>query len=346
MIIKKEAGKVQGDVVYQYTMESETGLKVSFYTYGGIIQSLIVKDRQGVARDVELGLDTLEEYVKAACYYGAPVGRYANRIRGAKFTIDGKEYRLTANENGNTLHGGKGLTFRVWQVVKEEDGDEPSVTLRVESPDGDDGFPGNLTMEMTYTLTKDNGLKIEYRGTTDQKTPVNMTNHSFFNLSGEGDTALDHVLWLDADCYTVADEALLPTGELAQVKGTPFDFTSPKAVGQEIDADEPALKNNSGYDLNYVINGWNGTVKRIASLSSPKTGIQMDVYTDKPGVQLFTFNINGTMPGKGGRDYPAHSAVCLETQFFPDTPNHPEFPGGFAAPGEMYHYTTEYRFHL
>ena len=267
MITKKEAGTVNGKAVAQYTLENENGLAMTFYTYGGIIQSLLVKDRQGIARDVELGFDTLDEYVKAACYYGAPIGRYANRIGGAKFTMDGREYHLTANENGNTLHGGNGLTFRVWQAVKEEDGGEPSVTLRVESPDGEDGFPGNLAMEMTYTLTADNGVRIEYRGTTDQKTPVNMTNHSFFNLSGEGETALDHVLWLDAGCYTAANEALLPTGELVPVKGTPFDFTSPKAIGQEIGADDPALKANNGYDLNYVVNSWDGTMRRVASLS-------------------------------------------------------------------------------
>ena len=346
MITKKEAGKVQGSVVYQYTMENANGLKMSFYTYGGVVQSLLVKDRQGIPRDVQFGYDDLDGYLKTPGCYGAAVGRYANRIGGGKFTIDGREYHLTINENGNTLHGGDGFTFRNWQGVREDDGEEPSVTLRLESPDGDNGFPGNLTMDMTYTLTKDNGWKIEYRGTTDQKCPVNMTNHSFFNLSGDGETALDHILWIDADYFTAANEALLPTGELAPVKGTPFDFTSPKAVGRDIGADVPFLKDNNGYDLNYVVNGWDGATKRIASLSSPKTGIQMDVYTDKPGVQLYTANQDGPAPGKGGKHYPAHGGVCLETQLFPDSPNHPEFPGGITSPGEMYHYTTEYRFHL
>ena len=228
MITKKEAGTVNGKAVAQYTLENENGLAMTFYTYGGIIQSLLVKDRQGIARDVELGFATLDEYVKAACYYGAPIGRYANRIGGAKFTMDGREYHLTANENGNTLHGGNGLTFRVWQAVKEEDGGEPSVTLRVESPDGEDGFPGNLTMEMTYTLTADNGVRIEYRGTTDQKTPVNMTNHSFFNLSGEGETALDHVLGWTPAAIPRPTRLCFPPGSWCRSRELPLILPLPR----------------------------------------------------------------------------------------------------------------------
>ena len=346
MICKKEIGSFQSQTVYEYTLENAGGTTMTLYTFGGVIQSLLIKDQNGVRRDVVLGYPSLNDYIDHPCYYGALIGRYANRIGGGKFSMDGKEYHLTVNENGNTLHGGEGFGRRVWQPVEESEKDGASVTLRLESPDGEDGFPGNVTMDVTYTLTDDNCLRIEYRGTSDGKTPINMTNHSYFNLSGEGEMATDHILWVDADAFTEAGGDLLPTGRLLPVKDTPFDFTSPKAVGKEIGSDYPAVKSVDGYDLNFVINGWDGSMKRVASLSSPKTGLYMEVYTDKPGVQFYTDNADDPVPGKCGKPYPRHGAVCLETQFFPDTPNHPEFPGGFIAPGEMYHFTTEYRFHL
>lgn len=334
-----------GTKVTAYTLLNKNGMRAKIITYGGIVTELHVPDKDGKLADVTLGFDSLEGYLKGHPYFGAITGRVANRISGAKFTLDGKEYKLAANNGKNTLHGGKeGFDKKVWRAEPMLAGDGPALKLTYTSKDGEEGFPGTLQCTVTYTLTSDNALKIDYRATTDKPTPVNVTNHAYFNLAGHnsGDV-LGHVLQLVADKYTPTDDALIPTGKIEPVAGTPFDFTKPTAIGERI---KQIKADPVGYDLNYV----HGTKREenprlVATVTEPKSGRVMEVLTTEPGVQFYTGNfLDGTNVGKGGAVYKQYNAFCLETQFFPDSPNQPNFPSITLKPGEEYRQTTIYRF--
>jgi aldose 1-epimerase len=296
--------------------------------------------------DIVFGYDNLDSYVKSSPYFGAIVGRYGNRIGKAKFTIDGKEYSVTANENGNILHGGKkGFDKVVWQSEKVEKPEGVGVKLTYLSKDGEEGFPGNLKATVTYLLTNDNELRIDYEATTDKATPVNLTHHGYFNLTGGKSDILGHELKLNADKYTPVDSGLIPTGELANVEGTPFDFRKSTAIGARINADNPQLKIGKGYDHNWVLNKKDAEMTVAAELYEPTTGRLMTVSTTEPAIQFYSGNfLDGTITGKGGLVYKNRSALCLETQHYPDSPNKPNFPSTILKPGQTYKTTTIYRF--
>ncbi len=336
-----------GTKVTAYTLLNKSGMKAKILNYGGIITELDVPDKDGKLGDVVLGFDNLKDYETKSPYFGCIVGRVGNRISNAKFTLDGKEYKLAANNGKRTLHGGeKGFDKQVWRAEPTLTADGPALKLSYTSKDKEEGFPGNLQCTVTYTLTNDNALRIDYRATTDKPTPVNLTNHTYFNLAGQGHgTVLNHVLKLEADKYTPTDKELIPTGKIDPVAGTPFDFTKPRAIGErikQIDADPV------GYDLNYV----RGTKREdhptlIATVTEPTSGRVMEVLTTEPGVQFYTGNfLKGDFKGKGGAAYPQYGAFCLETQFFPDSPNRPEFPSIVLKPGEEYKSTTVYKFEV
>lgn len=328
-----------------YSLVNAAGMRADLITYGATLVRLYTPGKDGSLQDVVLGYDTLEGYLEGGNFHGALIGRYANRIAGGKFTLGGREYDLTKNEKGvTTLHGGKGFDKKVWRVDGTNDSEEPSVTFACFSADGEEGFPGNLQAKVTYTVTKENALKIDYEAKSDAETPINLTNHAYFNLGGfDGGDVLSQILTIHADGYTPADTLSIPTGEIAPVAGTPMDFTSPKPVGQNIDADFEQLKNAQGYDHNYVLRG--SGMKLAAEVYDPKTGRVMQTYTDKPGVQLYTANfLDGINVGKGGLPMKRRHALCLETQFFPDSVNRPGFPSPFFKAGQQYRYTTIYQF--
>jgi aldose 1-epimerase len=345
-----------GKAVNMYVLTNTNGMKARIITYGATLTELDVPDRDGKLADVVLGFDTLAGYVKGHPYFGSTVGRVANRIAGGKFTLNGKEYKLAKNNGPNTLHGGhKGFDKVVWQAEPVGTADGEAVRFRYRSPDGEEGYPGRLDVEVTYTLTDKNELQIDYSATTNRATPVNLTNHSYFNLAGVrgGDgaersapgTILDHELTINADRYTPVDETLIPTGEIKPVKGTPLDFTKPEKIGARIDE----LKGEpGGYDHNYVLNGWQPEGKKLslaARVRDPKSGRVMEVLTTEPGVQLYTGNfLDGTVKGKGGVNYRKHQALCLETQHFPDSVHHANFPSVILKPGQTYEQTTVYKF--
>ncbi len=334
-----------GAKITAYTLLNKNGMKAKIITYGGIVTELHVPDKDGKLADVALGHDSLEGYLKGHPYFGCIVGRVCNRIADAKFTLDGKEYKLAANNGKNTLHGGKeGFDKKVWKAEPMLTGDGPALKLTYASKDGEEGFPGTLQSTVTYTLLADNALKIDYRATTDKPTPVNLTNHAYFNLAGHnsGDV-LGHVLQLAADKYTPTDESLIPTGKIEPVAGTPFDFTKPTAIGERI---KQIKADPVGYDLNYV-HGMKReeSPKLVATVTEPKTGRVMEVLTTEPGVQFYSGNfLDGTNVGKGGAVYKQYNGFCLETQFFPDSPNQPMFPSITLKPGEEYRQTTIYKF--
>lgn len=317
-------------------------LSASFTNFGAAVQSLCVPDRNGNSADILLGYDTLEQYAEGGSCHGATVGRVANRIGGAKFTLNGKEYKLTANDNGNTLHSGMfGYNKRVWTVDKVEDGDTPSVTFGLVSPDGEEHFPGTVKLTEKYTLTE-NSLIIEYRGIPDADTPINLTNHSYFNLKGEGNGDIrDHIVTINAKQYTPVNEQLIPTGVLAYVAGTPFDFIAPKRVGE--DMDNGRLPN--GYDNNFVL-GTTREMRFAATVEEPESGRIMTVETDKPGLQFYIGIGLNNEPGKNGHVYDQYAGLCLESQFFPDTPNKREFPSCTVKAGEEYSCKTVYGFKI
>jgi aldose 1-epimerase len=292
-----------------------------------------------------LGFDNLQGYVKDSPYFGCIVGRVANRVANAKFTLDGKEYTLAANNGTHTLHGGaKGFDKRVWKAEPQLSGLGPALKLSYTSKDKEEGYPGTLQCEVTYTLTDDNGLRIDYKATTDKPTPVNLTNHTYFNLSGQGSgSILNEVLQLKADKYTPADESLIPTGKIEPVKGTPFDFTKPTPIGERI---QQAGGKPVGYDLNYVHGTKRtGQPRLVATVTDPKSGRVLQVLTTEPGIQFYTGNfLDGKIKGKGGAAYDQYNAFCLEAQFFPDSPNQPNFPSITLKPGDEYRQTTIYRF--
>jgi aldose 1-epimerase len=300
----------------------------------------------GKNADVVLGFDNVAQYEgKDNPYFGATTGRVANRIAKGKFTLDGKEYSLALNNGPNHLHGGvKSFNRRIWTAAPKEAPSGPSVTFRYVSPDGEEGYPGTLTTDVTYTLTNDNELRIDYKATTDKATVVNLTNHSYWNLhgAGSGRDVLDHVLMLSADNYTPVDATLIPTGEIASVKGTPFDFTAPKPIGKDI---ARTTGDPNGFDHNFVVNGKAGELRKCALVVDPDTGRTLEIWTTEPGVQFYTGNfLNGTVTGVGGKPYKKHDAFCLETQHYPDSINHPKFPTTVLNPGQTFTSTTVHKF--
>jgi len=331
-----------------YTLKNKNGMEVSITDYGGIVTSIRVPDHSGKMADVVLGYDTLDGYVADKVYFGALVGRYCNRIGHAEFSIDGTKYTLAKNNGDNTLHGGiKGFNKALWDAKDVSKRDEPALELTYLSKDGEEGFPGNLKVTVVFTLTGKNELKIDYSATTDKKTVVNLTNHSYFNLAGQGSgDILKTVLRIEADKITPVDSGLIPTGDLKSVQGTPFDFRKPTAIGERINADDEQLKLGKGYDHNFVLikNKPNG-LTLAARAEEPTSGRVLEVWTTEPGTQLYTGNfLDGSIHGKGGVAYTQRSAFCLETQHFPDSPNHPKFPSTLLAPGQRYHTTTIYKF--
>ncbi|HWP99126.1 MAG TPA: aldose epimerase family protein [Vicinamibacterales bacterium] len=338
-----------GTAVEAFTLASGRGVELQAITYGGIIVSLRAPDREGRAADVVLGYENLDGYLRDnSPYFGAIIGRYANRIGGARFTLDGHTYRLAANDGPNHLHGGlRGFDKRVWTAEPFERAAEAGVVLRYVSPDGEEGYPGRLEARVTYTLTARNELIVDYEATTDRPTVVNLTQHSYFNLTGGTRDILGHELWIDADRYTPVDEGLIPTGELAPVEGTPFDFRKPMPIGARIDTPHPQLQRGRGYDHNFVLTGWRpgGEPRRVARLVDPSSGRTLEVATTEPGLQLYTGNfLDGRITGKGGRVYARRWGLCLETQHFPDSPNRPEFPSTVLRPGATYRSRTIFTF--
>jgi aldose 1-epimerase len=341
MSIKKEPfGKVDNKEVFLYILKNENGMVVKITNYGGIVTSISAPDKTGKFDDVVLGYDNLDGYLKETPYFGAIVGRYGNRIAKGSFTINGKKYSLAINNGPNSLHGGiKGFDKVVWDAEQFEKKDGVGIKLHYLSKAGEEGYPGNLDTYVTYTLTNDNELRIDYSATTDKATPVNLTHHSYFNLGGtSGKDILNHTLFIDADKYTVVDETQIPTGELRDVTGTPMDFRKPVTVGSRINDVE------GGYDHNYVLNN-NGKIAKVAELFDSVSGRCMDVSTTEPGMQFYTGNfLDGSITGTKGIVYNKHFGLCLETQHFPDSPNHPEFPNTILRPGEKYTQTTIYKF--
>lgn len=329
--------KVNDHSVNLYTLKNKNGMEVCITNFGGRIVSVMVPDKNGNMKDVVLGFDSIADYVNIPSDFGASIGRYANRIKDGKIVIDGDTIQLPQNNFGHCLHGGpKGWQYQVYEA-KQIDGTK--LELVRQSPDGDENFPGNVTAKVTYTLTDDNSIDISYEATTDKKTVINMTNHSYFNLSGDAQKPItDHLLYVNAEKFTPVDSTFMTTGEILDVKGTPMDFTVAKTVGQDIDKYEyDQLKNGNGYDHNWVLNT-NGDIKQVAArLTSPVSGITLEVYTDEPGIQVYSGNfLDGTVKGKKSIVYNQRAAICLETQHYPDSPNKPEWPSVLLEPGKTY----------
>ncbi len=341
-----EFGVVEGRPVKLFTLTNAAGAEVRITEYGGIVVSIRVPDRDGRLGHVALGYDRLEDYVSDNPFFGTITGRYANRIAGGRFELDGETWQLAQNDGDNALHGGvKGFDKVIWDGVALESGD--GVAFTYVSPDGDEGYPGELTTTVTYRWADDNALHIDYEARTDKPTVVNLTNHSYFNLAdGGAGTVLDHHLTVNAARYTPADSASIPTGEIVSVAGTPFDFREPQTLGARIADDQPQLISSGGYDVNFVLDAPGEGLALAAVAYDPTTGRAMDVLTDQPGVQLYTGNhFDGRHVGIDGARHQRHSALCLETQHFPDSPNQPAFPSTVLRPGETYATTTVYRFY-
>ncbi len=348
-MIKKEAfGTTRdGKPVDLYTLTNQHGMEVRAMTYGGIITSLRVPDKNGQIDDIVLGYETLDGYLKKSPYFGAIIGRYGNRIAHGKFTLDGVDYKLATNDGPNSLHGGiKGFDKVGWQAESFQHQDGVGVVFRYTSPDGEEGYPGNLKTTVTYTLTDGDELIFEYHATTDKATPLNLTNHTYFNLAGDGKRdILGHELMLNADQFTPVDKTLIPTGEIASVKGTPLDFTKLTAIGARINQQDEQLILGRGYDHNFVLNRKGEGLSLAARVYEPTTGRVMEVLTTQPGVQFYTGNfLDGTITGKQGHVYRQRYGLCLETQHYPDSPNQPDFPSTILRPGRTYHSRTVYRF--
>jgi aldose 1-epimerase len=341
---KATFGKLDdGTEIEQYTLRNTNGMVAKIITYGATLTELWVPDKAGKSADVVLGFDSLQGYLNPnQPYFGGTIGRYANRIAKGKFTLDGKQYTLAINNGPNSLHGGKfGFNRRVWKAQPEKIAHGAAVRFSYLSKDGEEGYPGNLSVMVTYALTDDNALKISYRATTDKATPINLTNHSYFNLAGAGNgNILKETLWLDADKYTPTDSTLIPTGELKPVAGTPYDFRKPMEIGARISQ----IPEIGGYDINYVLNGKMGLLRRIAEVKDAASGRVMEVSTTEPGVQLYIgIGLDGSLHGVGGA-YQKYGAVCLETQHFPDSVNHPNFPSAILRPGKVFRSETIYKF--
>ena len=332
-------GSIGNDSVFQYTLKNQKGTEVKILNYGGTITNILVADKNNQLGDVALGYESLAGYTQTGNpYFGCLVGRYANRIANGKFILDGKTYTLATNNNGNHLHGGlKGFDKVIWNV---DAASETSLNLSYSSKDGEEGYPGNMEVKVVYSLSPENELKIDYTATTDKPTPVNLTNHTYFNLSGGKDsTIVDHELMLNANQYTAVNDKLIPTGASPSVKNSPMDFTKAKRIGDDLG------KVKGGYDHNWVLNKKGNDLSLIGTLYHPASGRLMEVFTTQPGVQFYTGNfLDGTLMGKGGKKYVQHSGLCLETQHFPDSPNQPSFPNSILKPGETYHEVTMYKF--
>ena len=347
--MKKESfGKLpDGANVDLYTLTNGNGVSTSITTYGGRVVTLKVPDKKGAMADVVLGFDTLDGYLAENPYFGALVGRYGNRIGKAQFTLDGKVYKLTANDGPNSLHGGKkGFDKVLWTAADVSTKESPALELRYVSKDMEEGYPGELTSIVTYTLTPQNELKIDYRATTTMNTVLNLTNHSYWNLGGAGSgDILGHHMMIAAGKFTPVDKTLIPTGELKSLDGSPLDFRNATAIGERIDKDDQQLKFGKGYDHNYVLDAGGGALTRCAMVHDPASGRMMEVLTTQPGVQFYTGNfLDGTLKGKEGKVYGHRTGLCLETQHFPDSPNKPAFPTSELKPGEEYKHTTVYKF--
>lgn len=350
--LAQSPGKVYGTAadgtpVYVYTLSNTKGMQAQIISYGGIVTSLTAPDRSGKYADVVLGLSDLASYQSTGGYYGAIIGRYGNRIGGAQFKLEGKTYSLPKNNGANALHGGlKGFDKHVWNAREINGASGKSLELTYVSKDGEEGYPGTLSARVTYTVTPDNELRIEYSATTDRPTVVNLTNHSYFNLAGPGSgDILKHQVTIYADSFTPVDQGLIPTGEIKPVKGTPFDFTSAHAIGERIAQNDPQLQFGKGYDHNYVLRSRNGSLAKAAEVYEPGSGRVMEVWTTEPGVQFYTGNnMAESLKGKDGKIYARRGALCLETQHYPDSPNKPNFPSTELKPGATYRTTTVYKF--
>ncbi len=334
-----------GTPVDLYTLRNSKGAEARICNYGGIVVSLKVPDRKGQLGDVVLGYDTLAGYLKETPYFGALIGRYGNRIAKGKFTLSGKEYTLATNNGPNALHGGiKGFDKVVWQARSFRGPIGQALELRYLSKDGEEGYPGNLSVTATYTLTEQNGLQLEYAATTDKDTVLNLTQHSYFNLAGKGDV-LGHIVMMPADRFTPVDGTLIPTGKLRPVTGTPFDFTSPTPIGARIGQTDEQLKFGNGYDHNFVFDKRIGDLTLLARVSEPTSGRILEVLSTEPGLQFYTGNfLDGTLTGKGGNVYNFRNAFCMEPQHFPDSPNQRAFPSVVLKPGQIYRNTIIFRF--
>ncbi|HEY3914282.1 MAG TPA: aldose epimerase family protein [Verrucomicrobiae bacterium] len=334
-----------GEAVEIYTLHNSKGAEARIMTYGGIVVSLKMPDKKGEFNDVVLGYDNLDSYVKNSPYFGALIGRYGNRIAGGKFTLDGQTYNLPINDGPNTLHGGKkGFDKRVWTAKAHKTADGPQLVLHYLSKDGEEGFPGNLDVTAVYTLTEDNALKLEYTATTDKDTVLNLTHHGYWNLAGSGDI-LSHVVMIPASKYTPVDSTLIPTGELAPVENTPFDFRTATPIGARIGDDNEQLKFGKGYDHNWVIDKKFGDLTLMARVTEPNTGRVMEVWSTEPGLQFYSGNfLDGTITGKYGWVYQHRNAFCMEPQHYPDSPNKPGFPTTELKPGETFHNVIMYKF--
>ena len=331
-----------GEVVTEYTLTNLHGLEMKVIDYGCTITSLQVPDRNGVMGDIVLGYDTLEGYLQSDAYLGCVVGRFANRIAHGKFLLEGKKYTLATNLPPHHLHGGiKNFSKIIWTAEEVKDEESVGITFTHLSRDGDEGYPGNLQLEVKYILRDDNTLSFEYRATTDQATIINLTQHTYFNLNSVEGNILGHTLKIDADHFLPADETMIPTGEKRKVEGTPFDFRSPKTVGRDIDADDRQLIIGHGYDHCFVLSDDPGVMRHAATLDNVQSGRRMEVYTSEPGVQLYTANfLHSPIPGKNNFALVPRSGLCLETQHFPDSPNHAEFPSVTLNVGENFYSKT------
>ncbi len=342
LVDKKEFGKMpDGTTIESFTLSNSQGASAKLISYGATVAELNVPDKNGKMGDVVLGFDNLTGYLGPHPHFGGAIGRYGNRIAKGKFTLDGKEYQLAINNAPNSLHGGPtGFDKRVWrgEAVPAKDG--AAVRFTYVSKDGEENFPGKLTVSVTYTLTNANELKLEYSAETDKDTILNLTNHSYFNLAGSGDI-LKYVLYLSADKYTPVDSTLIPTGEIASVENTQLDFRKPTEIGARIGE----LKEIGGYDHNFVVNGENGKLRIAARVTDPASGREMEVWTTEPGVQFYSaIHLDGKITGKYGVSYPKYGAICLETQHFPDSPNRPNFPSTVLKPGAKFYSETIYKF--
>jgi aldose 1-epimerase len=336
-----------GKSVDLFTLTNAAGIEVRAMTYGATILSLRVPDRQGRLDDIVLGYPTLAGYLEKSPYFGAIVGRYGNRIAKGRFRLDGKSHQLTTNDGPNHLHGGaKGFDKVVWTADTSQRDSSATLIMSYTSPAGEEGYPGTLQARVTYTLTDRNELRVDYFATTDAPTPVNLTQHSYFNLAGQGaGDILGHTLLIAADRYTPVDSTLIPTGEIAPVAGTPFDFRTATAIGARIEQNDVQLKRGRGYDHNWVLNRTDPGLVLAARLTEPATGRTLEVLTTEPGIQFYSGNfLDGTIAGKDGRVYRHRYGLCLETQHFPDSPNHPNFPSTILRPGQEYRSTTVFRF--
>jgi aldose 1-epimerase len=334
-----------GTPIDVYQLRNQHGVTASIINYGGIVVSLRVPDRKGSFGDVVLGYDTLDGYLKSSPYFGCLVGRYGNRIAKGKFTLQGQQYTLATNNYPNALHGGlKGFDKRVWQAASYQTKLGPALELTYTSADGEEGYPGKLTVKAVYTLTADDALRLDYTATTDKATVVNLTQHSYFNLAGQGDI-LSHEVFLDAKEFTPVDATLIPTGVLQPVAGTPFDFNTPTTIGARIGQDNEQLKFGGGYDHNWVINKKPGKLGLMARVYEPTTGRVLEVLSTEPGLQFYTGNfLDGSITGKGNWVYAFRNGFCMEPQHYPDSPNQPQFPSTALFPGETYKNTIIYRF--